>query len=134
MFRAQVRLARELDRPVVIHTREADEDTIAILREEGGGAVRGVLHCFTGDAALARAGLDLGFYISVAGIITFPKRTRCGRPFEASRSIGCSSRPTARFWRRFRIAASATSRRTWPRWPPPSRSCTMWPPRISRHR
>jgi TatD DNase family protein len=73
VFRAQVRLARELDRPVVIHTREADEDTIAILRDEGGGSVRGVLHCFTGDAALARAGLDLGFYISLAGIITFPK-------------------------------------------------------------
>jgi TatD DNase family protein len=73
VFRAQVRLARELGWPVVIHTREADADTIAILREEGGGEVRGVLHCFTGDLALARAGLDLGFYISFAGIITFPK-------------------------------------------------------------
>jgi len=73
VFRAQIRLARELDLPVVIHTREADEDTIAILREEGGGEVRGVLHCFTGTAALASAGLDLGFYISLAGIITFPK-------------------------------------------------------------
>ncbi len=73
VFRAQVRLARELDVPVVIHTREADADTLAILREEGGGAVRGVLHCFTGTAALAEAALDLGFYISVAGILTFPK-------------------------------------------------------------
>ena len=73
VFRAQVRLGRELDRPVVIHTREADEDTMAILREEGAGAVRGVLHCFTGAAPLARAALDLGFYISLAGIITFPK-------------------------------------------------------------
>src|SRR5712692_25983 len=73
VFRAQVRLARELRRPVVIHTREADEDTIAILREEGGGDVRGVLHCFTGGAALADAGLALGFFVSLAGIITFPK-------------------------------------------------------------
>jgi TatD DNase family protein len=73
VFRAQIRLARELQQPVVIHTREADTDTIAVLREEGGGAVRGVLHCFTGDAALARAGLDLGLYLSLAGIITFPK-------------------------------------------------------------
>ena len=73
VFRAQVRIARELARPVVIHTREADDDTLAILREEGGGEVRGVLHCFTGTPALARAGLDLGFYISLAGIITFPK-------------------------------------------------------------
>jgi len=73
VFRAQVRLARELRQPVVIHTREADEDTIAILREDGGGALTGVLHCFTGGPALARAGLDLGFYVSLAGIITFPK-------------------------------------------------------------
>lgn len=73
VFRAQVRLARELHLPVVIHTREADEDTVAVLREEGHGEVRGVLHCFTGTPALAQAGLDLGFSISVAGILTFPK-------------------------------------------------------------
>jgi TatD DNase family protein len=73
VFRAQVRAARELGLPVVVHTREADEDTLAILREEGAGDVRGVLHCFTGTPALARAGLDLGFYISLAGIVTFPK-------------------------------------------------------------
>jgi len=73
VFRAQIRLARELDRPVVIHTREADEDTLAILGEEGGGKVRGVLHCFTGNDALADAGLALGFFVSLAGIVTFPK-------------------------------------------------------------
>jgi TatD DNase family protein len=73
VFRGQVRLARELHKPVVIHTREADDDTLRILREEGGGEVRGVLHCFTGTSALAEAGLDLGFSISIAGIITFPK-------------------------------------------------------------
>ena len=73
VFRGQVRLARELDLPIVIHTREADEDTLAILREEGGGDLRGVLHCFTGGPSLADAGLALGFYISLAGIITFPR-------------------------------------------------------------
>ena len=73
VFRAQVRLARELQHPVVIHTREADEDIIAILREEGGGEVRGVLHCFTGTDALADRGLALGFFVSLAGIVTFPK-------------------------------------------------------------
>jgi len=73
VFRAQIQLARELERPVVIHTREADEDTLAILREEGGGALRGVLHCFTGNDALADAGLALGFFVSLAGILTFPK-------------------------------------------------------------
>src|SRR5262249_49926173 len=71
--RGQVRLARELSLPVVVHTREADEDTIAVLREEGGGDVRGVLHCFTGGPSLADAGLALGFFVSMAGIITFPK-------------------------------------------------------------
>jgi TatD DNase family protein len=73
VFRAQIRLARELDRPVIIHTREADDDTIRVLSEEGAGAVRGVLHCFTGTPRLAREGLALGLYVSLAGIITFPK-------------------------------------------------------------
>ena len=73
MFRAQVALALELGLPVIIHTREAEDDTLAILREAGGGKVTGVLHCFTGTPALRDAGLDLGFYISLAGIITFPK-------------------------------------------------------------
>ena len=73
VFRSQIRVALELDCPVVIHTREADEDTIAILGEEGGGRLRGVLHCFTGTPALRDAGLGLGFYISLAGILTFPK-------------------------------------------------------------
>src|SRR5262249_52036678 len=73
VFRAQVRLARERRLPVVVHTRDADADTLAVLREEGGGELRGVLHCFTGDAELARSGLALGFWLSLAGIITFPR-------------------------------------------------------------
>jgi TatD DNase family protein len=73
VFRAQVRLARELRQPVVIHTRDADEDTIDVLRKEGAGEITGVLHCFTGGPSLARAGLGLGLYVSLAGIITFPK-------------------------------------------------------------
>jgi TatD DNase family protein len=73
VFRVQIRAALELDRPVVIHTREADEDTVAILRQEGEGRLRGVLHCFTGTAPLRDAALALGFYISLAGILTFPK-------------------------------------------------------------
>ena len=73
VFRAQMELARELKLPVVIHTREADADTLEILVDAGGGDVQGVLHCFTGTAALAAAALDLGFYISLAGMLTFPK-------------------------------------------------------------
>jgi TatD DNase family protein len=73
VFRAQLALARERQLPVVIHTREADQDTVRVLREDPRGEVPGVLHCFTGTASLARAGLDLGLHISLAGIITFPR-------------------------------------------------------------
>jgi TatD DNase family protein len=73
VFAAQVQLAVELDLPVAIHTREAGNDTIEILQDAGGGRVRGVMHCFTGTAADARQALDLGFYLSIPGIVTFPK-------------------------------------------------------------
>ena len=73
VFRAQLGLARELRLPVVIHTREATDDTFRILREEGHGELRGVFHCFTGDEAMAREALDIGFWISFAGILTFPR-------------------------------------------------------------
>ena len=62
----------ELGLPVMIHTREATDDTFRILRDAG-RTLRGVFHCFTGDVAMARQALDLGFYISLAGIVTFPK-------------------------------------------------------------
>ncbi len=70
-FREQILLARECRLPVIIHTREAQEDTIAILKEERAGDVGGVFHCFTGDAWLAKDGLDLGFYLSFSGVVTF---------------------------------------------------------------
>jgi TatD DNase family protein len=73
VFRLQIRLARELDVPVIIHTREAEDDTLAILREESPGVVRGVMHCFTGTRGLADEALALGMHISFAGIVTFPK-------------------------------------------------------------
>lgn len=73
VFAAQVTLARELGLPVVVHTREATDDTLRILRDEGGGEVRGVFHCFTGDESAARQALDTGFHLSFAGIVTFPR-------------------------------------------------------------
>ena len=73
VFRAQVRLAGELRLPIVIHTREATDDTFRMLAEEGAGEVRGVFHCFTGDEAMARAALEIGFHVSFAGIVTFPR-------------------------------------------------------------
>jgi TatD DNase family protein len=70
-FREQIQLARELKLPVIIHTREAQEDTIGILKEEKASDVGGVFHCFAGDAWLAKDALDLGFYLSFSGILTF---------------------------------------------------------------
>jgi TatD DNase family protein len=71
-FEAHIEAARQTGLPLVVHTREAEEDTAEILSaavREGG--VSGVLHCFTGSADLARKGLDLGFYVSLSGIVTF---------------------------------------------------------------
>ena len=74
VFRRQLRLAREQDLPVVIHSRNADDDTIAILREELTGYERaGVLHCFGGSLAMAQEAIELGFFISFAGNLTFKK-------------------------------------------------------------
>jgi TatD DNase family protein len=70
-FREQIGLARELRLPIVVHTREAQDDTITILREEKAGEVGGVFHCFSGDAWLAKDALDLGFYLSFSGVLTF---------------------------------------------------------------
>ena len=74
-FRTHIRAARQCGKPLIIHTRSASDDTVAILREEGEdgspGAAGGVFHCFTETAAVARAALDLGFYISFSGILTF---------------------------------------------------------------
>lgn len=70
-FRNHIRLARELKKPLIIHTRDAREDTIRILREENAQEVRGVMHCFTEDWTMAERAIELGFYISISGIVTF---------------------------------------------------------------
>lgn len=74
-FRTHIRAARACRLPLVIHTREAAEDTLAILREEGedgsAGSAGGVFHCFTETLDVAKRALDLGFYISISGIVTF---------------------------------------------------------------
>ena len=68
LFGRQLELARALDKPVVIHTREADDDTLGLLREIPS---KGIIHCFTGNPQYCRKLLDLGFYISISGIVTF---------------------------------------------------------------
>lgn len=70
-FREHIRIGRHLNKPVIVHTRSAREDTLAILREEKAEECGGVLHCFTEDKDTAAALLDLGFYISFSGIVTF---------------------------------------------------------------
>ncbi len=70
-FRVHIRAGRASGLPLVVHTRSASADTLAILKEEGAEAAGGVFHCFTETDAVARAALDLGFYISFSGILTF---------------------------------------------------------------
>lgn len=70
-FRVHIEASRQTRLPMVIHTRQASEDTLAILRESGQGQVGGVFHCFTESMNVARAALDMGFYISFSGILTF---------------------------------------------------------------
>ncbi len=79
-FRRHIRAARAAGKPLIIHTREAAADTICILRDEGADSVGGVMHCFTENWETAEAALDLGFYISFSGIVTF-------RNAEALRSV-----------------------------------------------
>jgi TatD DNase family protein len=70
-FRTHIRAARQTGKPLIVHTREAKEDTLRILQEEGADGVGGVLHCFTEDWETARLALELNFYISFSGIVTF---------------------------------------------------------------
>lgn len=70
-FREHVQVARACRKPLIIHTRDAVDDTISILREEGADQVGGVMHCFTESLAMAEDAMELGFYISFSGIVTF---------------------------------------------------------------
>ncbi len=74
-FASQLELARETGKPVVVHTRDAEDDTRAMVTEAGTAGVRGVLHCYTGSAELAAAAIEAGWYISFSGIVTFRKWT-----------------------------------------------------------
>ena len=79
VFRRQLELALERRLPAIIHTREAENDTIQILREgwveSGGEAIGGIIHCFTGTERLASAAIEMGFYISFSGVLTFKNAT-----------------------------------------------------------
>ena len=72
-FRQQIRLAKQVGKPIIIHDRDAHDEVLQILTEEDAASVGGVLHCFSGDLEMARACLELGFYLSFPGTITYPK-------------------------------------------------------------
>ena len=74
-FRTHVQVARELNKPLIVHTRNAAVDTLRLLQEEGAKEVGGVMHCFTEDVTVARAALELGFYISLSGSFRFKNAT-----------------------------------------------------------
>jgi TatD DNase family protein len=74
-FRAHIRAARQCGKPLVVHTRESAVDTLRLLQEEGAEAVGGVMHCFTENWEIAQQALDLGFYLSFSGIVTFKNAT-----------------------------------------------------------
>lgn len=84
-FIEQIKLAKELDMPIVVHSRDADQETFDIIKEEAAdGKLRGVLHCYSGSAEMAKDYVDLGFYISLAGPVTF-KNAR--KPREVARTV-----------------------------------------------
>jgi len=70
-FRKHIRVAKKLNKPLIIHTREAQQDTLTIMREEGAEQVGGILHCFTESWEMAEQAITMGFYISFSGIVTF---------------------------------------------------------------
>ena len=70
-FRTHIRASKAVKKPLIVHTRSASEDTIRILKEEGADLIGGVMHCFTESYDVAKAAMDLGFYISFSGIVTF---------------------------------------------------------------
>ena len=111
VFRRHIAAARETGLPLVIHARDCDDDAAQILREEmANGPFKAVLHCYTGGRALAETGIELGFYVSFSGILTFPKLGALRELAASCRWTGCSWKPTRRFSPRLRTAASGTSR------------------------
>ena len=89
VFRRQLRLAREVGLPVIIHTREADGETCDILEAERAAECGGVIHCFSGGHELARRALALGFYMSFSGIMTFPRAETIQAVARRCRSTAC---------------------------------------------
>lgn len=84
VFRKQIALAKEVNLPIIIHNRDATEDVVTILKEEGAEEVGGIMHCFTGSAEVARQCMDMNFYISFGGPVTFKNAKK---PKEVAKEI-----------------------------------------------
>jgi TatD DNase family protein len=98
VFRRQIRKARELNLPIIIHSRDADDETVDILREECAGDFRGgIMHCFGGTPEMAEKLMDIGFLISFAGNVTFKRPRIFATPPALFRWTSCWSRPIAHF-------------------------------------
>jgi len=82
-FRAQIRLAKKLGKPLMVHTRSAPDATLAIMEEEGASSVGGIIHCFTENRAFAERAMGMGFYLSFSGVLTFPKKSEALREVAA---------------------------------------------------
>ena len=135
-FRAHIELAKRHGKALVIHDRDAHDDVLRVLEDEG-APDRVVFHCFSGDAAMAEHCVDRGWYLSFAGTVTFKNAAGAARGAARSRRrTGCWSRPTRRTSRRCPTAAGRT-RRTWcrtrcARWPRCAGSRrTPWPPPVA---
>ena len=99
VFIKQIRTAKTLDLPIIIHSRDADDETVEILIEECGSETfrGGVMHCFGGTAAMAEKLMNIGFLISFAGNVTFKRRKICAKRRESSRLINFSLKPIVLF-------------------------------------
>jgi TatD DNase family protein len=110
VFREHLRLACRLNKPVIIHSRQAHAETLKILKDEDLPSPAGVMHCFSGDRHWAEAFLDLGFYISIAGPVTYPRSHDLRDLLPLIPALtGCCWRPMLHTCRRRLIAASATN-------------------------
>ena len=108
-FAAHIDLAKRLDKTLVIHDRDAHQEVLDVLDAEG-APERWVMHCFSGDAAFARACLDRGAYLSFAGTVTFKNAAPLRNALVVTPRTGCSSRPTRRTSPRTPTAAAPTRR------------------------
>ena len=109
-FRRHIQLAKDTGKPLIIHDRDAHEDVVRIMLEENAAAVGGVLHCFSGDLAMARECMEMGFYISFAGPLTYPKNDALRAIAQPCRLMLCWWKPTALTFHRRTGGASVVNR------------------------